>query len=90
MTITQKMLKIERLRTIILFYDGDKALLELSDSGLLKALGFTREQNGAVYSTVTGLLMAGKVLSSRRFVPAAAVSFQVLADVLKGVGWQRK
>lgn len=35
MTVTQKMLEIEWLRTIILSYDGDKALLELSDSELL-------------------------------------------------------
>jgi len=43
----------------------------------------SREQNGAVYPTVAGLLMAGKVLSSRRFVPTAAASLQVLADALK-------
>lgn len=36
-------MEIERLRTIILSYDGDKALLELSDGELLKAFGFTRE-----------------------------------------------
>lgn len=70
-------LEIERLRTIILSYDGDKALLELSDSELLKALGFTREQNGVVYPTVAGLLMVGRVQSIKRFVPTAA-SFQVL------------
>ena len=71
-------LEIERLRTIILSYDGDKALLELSDGELLKALGFTREQNGVVYPTVAGLLMVGRVLSIKRFVPTAAASFQVL------------
>lgn len=56
-------------------YDGDKALLELSDGELLKALGFTREQNGVVYPTVAGFLMVGKVLSVKRFVPTAAASF---------------
>lgn len=71
-------LEIERLRTIILSYDGDKALLELADDELLKALGFTREQNGVVYPTVAGLLMVGKVSSLKRFVPTAAASFQVL------------
>ena len=71
-------LEIERLRTIILSYDGDKALLELSDDELLKALGFTREQNGAVYPTVAGLLMVGRVPGLKRFVPTAAASFQVL------------
>ena len=71
-------LEIERLRTIILSYDGDKALLELSDGELLKALGFTREQNGEVYPTVAGLLMVGRVSSLKRFVPTATASFQVL------------
>ncbi len=62
-------LEIERLRTIVLSYDGGKALLELSDGELLKAPGFTREQNGVVYPTVAGLLMTGRVLSLKRFVP---------------------
>ncbi len=43
-----------------------------------------------MYPTVAGLLMAGKVLSSRRFVPTAVVSLQVLADALKGVGLAEK
>lgn len=42
-------LEIERLRTVILSCDGDKAFLELSDGELLKTLGFTREQNGVAY-----------------------------------------
>lgn len=71
-------LEIERLRKIILAYDGDKALLELEDAELLKALGFTREQNGAVYPTVAGLLLVGKVSSIERFVPTAKASFQVM------------
>lgn len=71
-------LELERLRRIILAYDGDKTLLELEDAELLKALGFTREQNGVVYPTVAGLLMAGRADSMKRFVPTAAASFQVL------------
>ena len=59
-------------------YDSDKALLELSDDELLKALSFTREQNGVIYPTVAGLLMVGRVSGLRRFVPTAAASFQVL------------
>ena len=34
-------LELERLRRIILAYDGDKALLELKDEELLRALGFS-------------------------------------------------
>ena len=71
-------LELERLRKIILAYDGDKALLELSNEELLLALGFTREQNGVVYPTVAGILMVGKVPSIERFVPTAASSFQAL------------
>lgn len=71
-------LEIVRLRNIILAYDGDKSLLALSNDELLKALGFTREQNGVVYPTVAGVLMAGKVSVIKRFVPTAKASFQVL------------
>lgn len=71
-------LEIERLRRIILAYDGDKALLELDDEELLKALGFSREQNGVLYPTIAGILMVGKVPSIKRFVPTGKSSFQVL------------
>lgn len=71
-------LEIERLRRIILAYDGDKALLELSDEELLKALGFSREQNGTIYPTIAGILMVGKSLSIQKFVPTNKSSFQVL------------
>ena len=71
-------LEIERLRRIILAYDGDKALLELDNAELLKALGFTREQSGEVYPTISGILMVGKVPSIKRFVPTEKASFQVL------------
>lgn len=71
-------LEIERLRRIILAYDGDKALLELSDEELLKALGFSREQNGTVYPTIAGILVVGKNLSIQKFAPTNKSSFQVL------------
>lgn len=72
-------LEIERLRRIILAYDGDKSLLELDNEELLKALGFTRELNNNVaYPTIAGILMAGKISSIKRFVPTEKSSFQVL------------
>ena len=71
-------LELERLRRIVLAYNGDKALLELDDRELLKALGFTREQNGTVYPTIAGILMVGKVSSIEKFVPTGISSFQVL------------
>ena len=71
-------LELERLRRIILAYKGDKALLELDDGELLKALGFTREQNSTVYPTIAGILMVGKTSSIERFVPTGSSTFQVL------------
>lgn len=71
-------LEIERLRRIILAYDGDKTLLELDNEELLKALGFIRELNNVLYPTIAGVLMAGKTASIKRFVPTEKASFQVL------------
>ena len=71
-------LEMERLRRIILAYDGDKSLLELEDEELLKALGFSREQGGVQYPTAAGILMLGKASAIQRFVPTAKSSFQVL------------
>ena len=72
------LLEVERLRRIVLSYDGDKALLDLDDGEILKALGFIREQNGTVYPTIAGILMVGKVSSIKQFVPTGNSSFQVL------------
>ena len=71
-------LELDRLRRIILAYDGDKALLELNDEELLKALGFIRVQNGVAYPTIAGILMIGKVASMQKYVPTGKSSFQVL------------
>lgn len=71
-------LELDRLRRIILAYDGDKALLELNDEKLLKALGFIRVQNGVAYPTIAGILMIGKVASMQKYVPTGKSSFQVL------------
>ena len=72
------LLEIERLRKIVLAYDGDKTLLELETLELLKALGFVREQNDVVYPTIAGILMVGKTSSIKKFVPTGQASFQVL------------
>lgn len=71
-------LEIERLRRIILAYDGDKTLLELDNEELLKALGFVRVLNNVLYPTIAGILMAGKISSIKRFIPTEKASFQVL------------
>ena len=71
-------LETERLRKLVLAYDGDKALLELSDQDLFKALGFVREQRNELTPTIAGILMLGKEAALKRFVPTAASAFQVL------------
>ncbi len=71
-------LEIDRLKRIILSYNGDNALLELNNLELFKALGFVREQDKNIYPTVTGILMLGKEQSIKKFVPTAKSSFQVL------------
>lgn len=71
-------LEVDRLRKLILAYDGDKSLLDLTNDDLFKALGFVREQNGQLIPTVLGLLMIGHIDSIKRFVPTHMTSFQVM------------
>lgn len=72
------LLELERLRRAILAYDGDKALLELSDEELYKALGFVKDFENRLFPTVTGMLLIGKVESIKRFIPTASAAFQVM------------
>lgn len=72
------LLEIERLKSNILSYNGDKTLLELSEVDLFKALGFVKEEGRETFPTVCGILTIGKVESIKKFVPTHAVSFQVL------------
>ncbi|MBE6900370.1 MAG: AAA family ATPase [Ruminococcaceae bacterium] len=72
------LLEIERLKSNILSYNGDKTLMELSEVDLFKALGFVKEEGREIFPTVCGILTIGKVESIKKFVPTHAVSFQVL------------
>ena len=71
-------LETERLRKIILAYDGEKQLLELQDEDLFKALGFTREIEGRLVPTIAGLLMIGRKKKIEVHIPTHSASFQVL------------
>jgi len=71
-------LETERLRKLILAYDGEKQLLELQDEDLFKALGFTREVEGRLVPTITGLLMIGRKKKIEVHIPTHSASFQVL------------
>lgn len=66
-----------RLRQTIQVYGKDKVLLELEDEELEGALGLTCEENGMRVPTVTGMLLIGKEISLRRFIPGHEFAFQV-------------
>lgn len=68
----------ERLRNIIKYRKGDKALLELSDEELDKALQLVKEEGGQLKPTVTGVLLLGKEEKLAELIPTAKASFQVL------------
>lgn len=67
-----------RLRQLILSYNGEKTLLDLTDEDLYKALGLVREQNGMLYPTITGILLIGKVEAIKQYIPTHAAVFQSL------------
>ena len=71
-------LETERLRRIILAYEGDKLLLELQDEDLYKALGFAREVDGRLAPTIAGLLIIGRKNKIEMHIPTHSASFQVL------------
>jgi len=70
-------IEIERLKKLILAYNGDKTLLDLENVELLKSLGFVREVGDAVLPTIAGILMVGKVDALKRHVPTMHSAFQV-------------
>lgn len=77
-------LERERLRNMIRTYHGDSSLLSLSNDDLDKALELSREYDGTLYPTITGLLLIGYEQYIKRYVPGHEVLFQVLngEDVL--------
>lgn len=67
---------------------GDRALLELSDEDLDKALRLVREENGAIYPTVTGMLLIGREERLQELMPTAKTSFQVLEGTVVRINEQ--
>lgn len=67
-----------RLRNIIKMRNGVKALLELTDEELDKALRLIKEENGVLMPTITGMLLIGKEDRIEELIPTAKSSFQVL------------
>ena len=72
-------LEIEHLRNVILSYNGERSLLDLSDEDLFKALGLVRDFNGQLFPTITGLLLIGRIDALKCHIPTHTSSFQVLS-----------
>lgn len=72
-------LEKEHLRNVILSYNGERSLLDLSDEDLFKALGLVRDFNGQLVPTITGLLLIGRIDALKCHIPTHTSSFQVLS-----------
>lgn len=71
-------IEMERLRQLIISYHGDTSLAELTDEDMFKALGMVREQDKVLIPTITGLLLVGRVVALKQFLPTHSATFQVL------------
>lgn len=71
-------LERERLRRIILAYNGEKSLLELSDDELDKALQLVVTVGDQLVPTYAGILMIGKPNRLRELMPTAESAYQML------------
>lgn len=70
----------ERLRNIIRSYNGEKALLELSDEELDKAMQFVITMNDQLVPTYTGLLMLGRKDRLGRMIGRIIRIYQIIKD----------
>lgn len=71
-------LERERLRRIILAYNGEKALLELPDEDLDKALQLVVTVDGERIPTYTGILLLGRKERLRELMPTAESAFLMM------------
>ncbi|MCB9678190.1 MAG: putative DNA binding domain-containing protein [Alphaproteobacteria bacterium] len=67
-----------RLRQFVERFNGDRALLDLTDAELDGALGLTTRAETSYVPTLTGLLLIGRETALQRLVPTHEVAFQVL------------
>lgn len=68
-------LERERLRGIIRSYNGEKALLELTDEELDKAMQFVVSMGEQLTPTYTGMLMLGRKEKLKELIPTAESGF---------------
>lgn len=71
-------LERERLRRIILSYNGEKYLLELPDDELDKALQLVVTVADQLVPTYTGMLLLGKKEKLREYMPTAESAFLMM------------
>lgn len=71
-------LERERLRRIILSYNGEKYLLELPDDELDKALQLVVTVGDQLVPTYTGMLLIGKQEKLREYMPTAESAFLMM------------
>lgn len=71
-------LEKERLRQMIMTYNGEKNLLELPDDEIEKALQLTANVNGQTIPTYAGLLLLGRQEKIKELMPTAEAGFQAL------------
>ena len=71
-------LERERLRRIILSYNGEKYLLELPDDELDKALQLVVTVGDQLVPTYTGMLLLGKQEKLREYMPTAESAFLMM------------
>lgn len=77
-------LHFERARRLIAALQGDRALLELSDEEMAKALRVVETRDGRMVPNISGLLLFGRTAALETHVPTHQAAFQVLtagADV---------
>jgi len=71
-------LEFARLRRLVEENRGDKALLELADEEIARALGLVSNELTGLTPTLAGLLLVGKETALRKYLPAHEAAFQVL------------
>jgi len=71
-------LEFARLRRLVEENRGDKALLELADEEIARALGLVSNELAGLTPTLAGLLLVGKETALRKYLPAHEAAFQVL------------
>jgi ATP-dependent DNA helicase RecG len=71
-------LEFARLRRMVEENRGDATLLDLADEEIAGALGLVRGEPGRLRPTLAGLLLVGKEVALRQYLPSHEVAFQVL------------